>query len=450
LRLPRRAQVFLLSALIVATQIAASPSPAGPSASPSPCPTPSGPASTAPTPSPPTSSPAPNCASAQALLDAVRKQLGSTLADALKVETELAGSLHVDVFEEQQLGALMSTSDARIAALDSQITSLQGQIDTTNQSIATERAQIAALARSMYAEPSSLLLLLLQSQDLRDAISRTSQFVLAGTRAEDEKTKLNADLRRLQAEHDQAQADREEEARQRDQLQSLAGQTTGLQAQALAVSDLLHFRMASIQAELNVLGSQSPQVANAVRAKLVADTGMIVADARLLTLDHIRLLLEISQARTPTGSPLVPATPPPGAGHARLAWPIAHAVITQGFGPSPYAIEPPYGQYAHFHTGIDLAAPVNSPIFAAADGVVALVGRDPWGYGNYIVISHGGGLATLYGHLNAVGAAMGQSVLQGQQIGLEGSTGLSTGPHLHFEVRVGGKPVNPMPYLIAA
>jgi murein DD-endopeptidase MepM/ murein hydrolase activator NlpD len=372
------------------------------------------------------------------------------LADALRVETDLTGSLHVDVFEQEQLATLMSSADSRIAALDAQISSLQAQIDATTHRIDTERAQISALARTMYAQPDSLLLLLVQSQDLRDAISRTSQYVVAGTRAHDIKVQLADDLRRLQSEKDQAQTDRDLEARQRALLQSLASQTTSLQGQALAVSEQLRFRVARIQAELDALGSQSPQVANAVRAKLLADTGVIIADARLLTLDHIRLLLEISQARTHTGAPLVPAAPPPYTAAARLAWPIAHFVITQGFGPSPYAIEPPYGQYPHFHTGIDLAAPVNSPVTSAADGVVALVGRDPWGYGNYIVVSHAGGLATLYAHLNAVGVAMGQSVLEGQQIGLEGSTGNSTGPHLHFEVRVGGAPVDPMPYLASA
>jgi murein DD-endopeptidase MepM/ murein hydrolase activator NlpD len=145
--------------------------------------------------------------------------------------------------------------------------------------------------------------------------------------------------------------------------------------------------------------------------------------------------------------PGVDLTPRLGAGNVRFIWPVANAVLTQGFGPSHYSYEPPYGSYPHFHTGIDLAAPLNSPVVAAAAGVVLVVGRDPWGYGSYVVISHDGGLATLYGHLNVVKVVVGQQVNQAQQIGLEGSTGISTGPHVHFEVRSGGVPTDPLPYV---
>ena len=84
---------------------------------------------------------------------------------------------------------------------------------------------------------------------------------------------------------------------------------------------------------------------------------------------------------------------------------------------------------------------------AAADGIVVAVGHTPTGYGNYVIIAHGGGIATLYGHLLATKANYGDKVLRGQVIGSEGSTGLSTGPHLHFELRVDNQVLNPMPYL---
>ncbi|MFI4971859.1 MAG: M23 family metallopeptidase, partial [Hyphomicrobiales bacterium] len=131
----------------------------------------------------------------------------------------------------------------------------------------------------------------------------------------------------------------------------------------------------------------------------------------------------------------------------RFIWPEPQAQISQPFGPSQLALEPPYGGYPHFHTGIDMIEPFGSPVYAADDGVVALVGSSTSGYGNYVVIAHAGGLDTLYGHLSAALVKAGQAVTQGQTIGLEGSTGNSTGPHLHFELRINQKPVDPTLYL---
>jgi murein DD-endopeptidase MepM/ murein hydrolase activator NlpD len=121
--------------------------------------------------------------------------------------------------------------------------------------------------------------------------------------------------------------------------------------------------------------------------------------------------------------------------------------LTQQFGPSPYAFEPAYGGYPHFHTGVDLAAAKDTPVVAAASGVIAVVGSDPWGYGNYVVIAHGGGMTTLYGHLDMALVQPGQQVGAGTLIGLLGSTGNSTGPHVHFELRLGNVPEDPLPFL---
>ncbi|MFC3175165.1 M23 family metallopeptidase [Novosphingobium bradum] len=98
------------------------------------------------------------------------------------------------------------------------------------------------------------------------------------------------------------------------------------------------------------------------------------------------------------------------------------------------------------HKGVDLAAPIGTPIHAAADG---MVGRADWfsGYGLYVAIEHGGQIETRYGHMSRLNVAAGQMVHKGDIIGYVGTTGRSTGPHLHYEVRVAGEAVNPMPYL---
>jgi murein DD-endopeptidase MepM/ murein hydrolase activator NlpD len=129
-------------------------------------------------------------------------------------------------------------------------------------------------------------------------------------------------------------------------------------------------------------------------------------------------------------------------GHGVLAVPIPGAPITSGFGPR---VHPIYGD-VRMHTGIDFGASSGTPIRAAADGVVVSAGP-LGGYGNATVIDHGNGLATLYGHQSSIAVAPGQRVRRGQVIGYVGCTGLCTGPHLHFEVRVRGTPVDPMQYL---
>jgi murein DD-endopeptidase MepM/ murein hydrolase activator NlpD len=116
--------------------------------------------------------------------------------------------------------------------------------------------------------------------------------------------------------------------------------------------------------------------------------------------------------------------------------------ISSGYG---YRIHPIH-KVRKLHTGIDIAAPTGTPIRCGGDGTVVHASR--WGgYGNCIIVDHGGGLATLYGHCSRLAVTKGQSVTEGQVIGYVGSTGLSTGPHLHFEVRRDGRPTNPNPFL---
>ena len=128
-------------------------------------------------------------------------------------------------------------------------------------------------------------------------------------------------------------------------------------------------------------------------------------------------------------------------GSGQFIVPVAGRV-TSGFGSRVH----PISGRVRMHTGVDFGASTGTPILAADSGVVVSAG---WrnGYGNTVLIDHGNGLATLYGHQSRLAVRAGQSVAQGDVIGYVGSTGNSTGPHLHFEVRKGGTPVNPMSYL---
>lgn len=106
----------------------------------------------------------------------------------------------------------------------------------------------------------------------------------------------------------------------------------------------------------------------------------------------------------------------------------------------------PFNGSSDFHPGQDIAAPTGTPIMAPADGQVTFVGRKG-GYGNFVVIDHGNGLVTRYAHLSSFQVSEKQMVRRGEVIGAVGSTGRSTGPHLHYEVMIGDQKVNPMDYM---
>ncbi|OYX65247.1 MAG: hypothetical protein B7Y88_09730 [Sphingomonadales bacterium 32-64-17] len=124
--------------------------------------------------------------------------------------------------------------------------------------------------------------------------------------------------------------------------------------------------------------------------------------------------------------------------------PLENAVLTSGYGMRNH----PILRQRRGHKGVDLAAPTGTPVYATADGLVGMA--QPFSsYGNYVQIEHGGAMQTRYAHLSSYVVHVGDNVQKGDLIGYVGSTGRSTGPHLHYEVRVSGEAVNPIPYMTA-
>ncbi len=116
--------------------------------------------------------------------------------------------------------------------------------------------------------------------------------------------------------------------------------------------------------------------------------------------------------------------------------------IASGFG---YRIDPVY-KVTKFHAGLDFTAPQGTPIYATANGIIKEAGYNAGGYGNHVIINHGYGYETLYGHMYRIKARVGQKIKRGEVIGYVGSTGKSTGPHCHYEVHKSGQPVDPVYY----
>lgn len=123
--------------------------------------------------------------------------------------------------------------------------------------------------------------------------------------------------------------------------------------------------------------------------------------------------------------------------------PVKTAAFTSGYG----VRSDPFKGRAAMHAGIDLAGPVGTPIYATADGTVSESGFHSGGYGNLVKLDHGRGIETRYGHMSAILVRAGQRVTRGQMIGRMGSTGRSTGSHLHYEVRIDSRAVNPIPFM---
>jgi murein DD-endopeptidase MepM/ murein hydrolase activator NlpD len=166
------------------------------------------------------------------------------------------------------------------------------------------------------------------------------------------------------------------------------------------------------------------------------------ADALAAEQAHLETLIQerlaaAARARAARGNPFAGRLPGtgPGISAAGFIWPV-QGVITSGFGP----------RWGRMHTGIDIAAPAGTPIHAARAGEVIYA---DWlgGYGNLVVVDHGDSVVTLYAHQSRIGVVEGQVLNQGDVLGFVGSTGHSTGNHLHFEVRIDTQPRNPRPYL---
>jgi murein DD-endopeptidase MepM/ murein hydrolase activator NlpD len=196
-------------------------------------------------------------------------------------------------------------------------------------------------------------------------------------------------------------------------------------------------RLVSSREALAVARAVKSETLGAVRAR--EDEAVDAVDDLTAESSALGARIRAAQAPSPSSGRSAPSSASSsstgGVSSAGFIWPVS-GPVTSGFG----------WRWGRMHEGIDISASTGTPIRAAAAGSVIVAGWSG-GYGNLVVIDHGGGVSTAYGHQSAIGSGVGQTVAQGQVIGYVGSTGNSTGPHLHFEVRINGSPVDPMGYL---
>jgi murein DD-endopeptidase MepM/ murein hydrolase activator NlpD len=370
----------------------------------------------------------PNVYKACLALQASQRQQAQNEHNLQQVQAEQANTEQAII----DLENLIVSLTAQIATQKAAIAQTQARIDALNQQIAAKEADIARrqayidqreqlLARrvraiDMQGQVDYLELIVTASSftDLLDRVALVSEIVRSDHALIDE---LRQERAAVQAERDQLALQRDAQAALLQTQQGQENQLAATQAdqqQALAWEQEHQVQLQALQAQL-----QAAQAA--INAQVQQDQQNYAAAAAAA-----------------------------GGGSGRFSWPErASFYISQPFGCTDYPLEPydPNCPQKHFHAGIDIAGPDGTNIYAADTGIVSL-GYDQYGYGNYIVLTHGNGYSTLYGHLSGFNVSDGQTVQRGDVIGFEGSTGNSSGPHLHFGVMLNGSWVNPCAYLI--
>jgi murein DD-endopeptidase MepM/ murein hydrolase activator NlpD len=376
----------------------------------------------------------------QAAYDQLKARLGDDIARALDAQKRLSTTLDQYTAIAQGLSDQATQEETAISNLEDQIAKLDTQIQDTQDRIDVEKQQLGVMARAIYRQPDSLWVLIARTGNLEQALLATSDMVVAGQRAHTLQTKLEADLKKLETDRKARQDDLDRENANRDLLVANLNALQDVMATQSDISSQLTDLVGQLQDAQSGVRNQSPDAAAALAQLL---------EAQVQSLIQKSYQTAWIQARVGTGRAMLLHQLPLGKtlNGLRLSWPMTDFQITQPFGPSDVALEPPYGPYRHFHYGVDISAPLGTSVTAAADGVIVAVGHSGLGYGNYVIVGHGGGIATLYGHLLDTTVKVGDWVARGQQIGHEGSTGLSTGPHVHFELRLNDQVLDPMPYL---
>jgi murein DD-endopeptidase MepM/ murein hydrolase activator NlpD len=346
-------------------------------------------------------------------------------AEAKKAQA--AAQLDVLKANDDELEAAVKALDAGVAIQSANTDAAQQALKSAERSLGTAQARLANTESRMadlrtkaseaavraYVHPGGdTLLEIVRAKDLGEASRR--QALLAHVVSSDRDIV------------DQMRAARQDEQFEKENLAqaaSLASERKKAAADKLAtlekarndqvrLKNALDVRISEVTAEVAALSREEATLSNLIRSRQLSAEAAAAAD-----------------------TPAVGDAPAARVSGSGLAWP-AQGTVTSGFG----------YRWGALHAGIDIANSTGTPVRAAKAGTVILAGWNG-GYGNCIVIDHGGGFSTLYGHNSRLRVSEGQRVSQGELIADMGSTGNSTGPHSHFETRVGGNPQDPMRYL---
>jgi murein DD-endopeptidase MepM/ murein hydrolase activator NlpD len=369
----------------------------------------------------------------------------STVSDTVyDKQRQLQGLNGQIVATRTQIRQLLDQEHAlqnQIAALDSQLRTVQAQIDQETAKLVLLGQQVDEAKAQLELKQAEL------TQHIADFGHRMRIMYKSGQVSGLELVFSAANftdlMNRIFFFNDIVREDRRQLAelqKERTAIEAMKADLEAKQAEQKQVVKQIQDQKAQLQAVRDQRAAREHQVA-AIEAQFQQQLAEMQAQRATLQAQIASLIKESFRARS----------------SGQWKWPI-DGVITQGFGCTDYPFEPydPSCPSLHFHSGIDIATDYGTPVHAADGGIVhnfamgCSWGGGLCGYGRYVVIVHAGGFTTLYGHLSSWAVADGVQIDKDTVIGYEGSTGNSTGPHVHFEIDLGGMPVDPLAYLPAS
>jgi len=342
--------------------------------------------------------------------------------------------------KEQRLSQEIADVTARIRTLESEVGDVSTDLALLEQDLALQRERLARITELWKLQTAKLGFLRSQHEQAIDRLSdRIVAIYQSGNLSTVDVLLDSSNFSELMTRLDYAQelAAQDERiaesvGRAKDRIQVQQANTTVTRKKVFAVAQAVAARTRQTRQVRDELVARENALAGTRSERRHALAS--VQQQKEEYLHEVESLLAVSASlasriqTSQSSSSVVPSS-------SGLVWPVS-GPVTSGFG----------WRWGRMHEGIDIAVPTGTPVVAAASGRVIVAG---WmgGYGNLVVVDHGGGLATAYGHNSSFAVGSGSTVSQGQTIAYAGSTGNSTGPHVHFEVRVNGSPVDPLGYL---
>jgi murein DD-endopeptidase MepM/ murein hydrolase activator NlpD len=381
------------------------------------------------------------------LLAAATPALGDDVGKKHHIDSQIAtlqGKLNAQRAHEQTLKAEVAGYTTRIRALEARVGDVSLHLQTLDADLALHQRRLDALNALFRVQSERLEFL---RAEYNRAVTALDQRLVEIYESDDPSTidvvLGSASLKDALDEIDYLNEISAQDRAVAAQVRYAKLQVTAARAKTRTLRSTVSGETAVIRARTNqtrairdaLVGARDDLAAS--RRDKVTDLSQLTAaqrdevgeiDALQAESAQITARIRAAQARDAGGPTQTPST-------AGLIWPV-EGPITSPFG----------WRWGRMHEGIDIGVPYGTPIHAAAAGTIIYCGWES-GYGNFVVIDHGGNLATAYGHQSSIAVTCGEHVDQGQVIGYVGCTGHCTGPHLHFEVRVVGNPVDPLGYL---